>query len=338
MSVTILDIAKETGFSKATVSRAFINPELLQPETLKTILEAAASMGYRPNAIARAMITKRTGNLAFIIYGRQAPVITNPFYGPILESVVNAAQRQGYSVFIVSDEEIRLPSGDLMLQKQVDGVIFASQPDLGMLKMYRHNGTPVVLVNHRSELPDMVSVISDDYQGMNLAMDHLYSLGRRRIALLGGNFTEFILHRREQAYRDALARFGIPYDERYVELTEPHVTDAEAGMRRILARLGNDCPDAVVCMNDTLAAGAIKALRKAGKRVPEDVAVTGYDDSVVCTLCEPELTSVDGCKERMGEEAVRLLCALIGNKPDVEPVVLDAQLKVRASTVVQTEN
>lgn len=332
MSVTILDIARATGFSKATVSRAFINPELLQPETLKTILDAASDMGYRPNAIARAMITKRTGNLAFIIYGRQAPVITNPFYGPILESVVNAAQRQGYSVFIVSDEEIRLPSGDLMLQKQVDGVIFASQPDLDMLEMYRRNGTPVVLVNHRSERPDMVSVISDDYQGVYLVMDHLYSMGRRRIALLGGNFTEFILHRREQAYRDALARFGILYDERLVELTEPHVADAEAGMLRILGRTGRDGLDAVVCMNDTLAAGALKALRKAGKRVPEDVAVTGYDDSVVCTLCEPELTSVDGGKERMGEEAVRLLCALIDKKTNVESVVLNANLKVRAST------
>ena len=332
MSVTILDIAKATGFSKATVSRAFINPELLQPETLKTILDAAANMGYRPNAIARAMITKRTGNMAFIIYGRQAPVITNPFYGPILESAVNAAQRKGYSVFIVSDDEIRLPSGDLMLQKQVDGVIFASQPDPDMLEMYRRNGTPVVLVNHRSERPNMVSVISDDYQGVHLAMDHLYALGRRRIAMLEGNFTEFILRRRAQAYRDSLARFGLPYDGQLVELTEPHVAEAEAGMLRILDRTGKNAPDAVMCMNDTLAAGALKALRKAGRRVPDDVAVIGYDDSVVCTLCEPELTSVDGGKERMGEEAVRLLCALIDKKTNVESVILSAQLKVRAST------
>ncbi len=333
MSVTILDIARATGFSKATVSRAFVSPELLQPETLKTILNAAAEMGYRPNAIARAMITKRTGNLAFIIYGRQAPVITNPFYGPMLESVVNAAQRQGYSVFIVSDDEIRMPSGDLMLQKQVDGVIFASQPDPDMLEMYRRNGTPVVLANHRCEMPCIVSVLSDDYQGVDLVMNHLYALGRRRIALLGGNFTEFILRRREQAYRDALARFGFPCDERLVELAEPHVADAAEGMRRMLARLEGDCPDAVVCMNDTLATGAVKALRKAGKRIPEDVAVTGYDDSIVCTLCEPELTSVDGGKERMGEEAVRLLCALIHKETNVESVTLDTHLMVRASTV-----
>ena len=257
--------------------------------------------------------------MAFIIYGRQAPVITNPFYGPILESVVNAAQRQGFSVFIVSDDEIRLPSGDLMLQKQVDGVIFASQPDLNMLEMYRCNGTPVVLVNHRSELPDMVSVISDDYQGINLVMDHLYSMGRRRIALLGGNFTEFILHRRQQAYRDALARFGIPYSE---EARGTGGTARERTRRKQCGaswrRTGADCPDAVVCMNDTLAVGAIKALRKAGKRVPDDVAVTGYDDSTICALCEPELTSVDGGKERMGEEAVRLLCELIAKRTDVQ--------------------
>ncbi len=331
MSVTILDIARATGFSKATVSRAFINPGLLQPDTRDRILSAAAALGYRPNAIARAMITKRTGNLAFIICSRQAPVITNPFYGPVLESAVNAAQKLGYSVFIVSDEEMRLDSGELMLQKQVDGVIFASQPDAEIIGMYRRSGTPMVLVNHRGD-EQVTSVVSDDYQGICLVMEHLYALGRRRIALLEGDFTAFIRLRRADAYRESLARFGLPYDEALVECVQPTVADASSGMARMLARLPSPPPDAVVCMNDTIAAGAIKQLRRAGLAVPEDVAVTGYDESAVCMLTEPELTSVDGGKERMGEEAVRLLCALIGKESAAQLCTLPARLVIRAST------
>ncbi|MDL2258794.1 LacI family transcriptional regulator [Eubacteriales bacterium OttesenSCG-928-K08] len=331
--VTILDIAKITGFSKATVARAFANPEQVRPATLEIIRTAARTMGYRPNAIARAMITKRTGNLAFIIYGKQAPVITNPFYGPVLESVVNAAQRKGYSVFIVSDEEMRLPSGSIMLEKQVDGTIFASQPDPEMLNLYKSTGTPVVLLNHVSETDDVISVTADDYGGVFLAVEHLYSLGRRSFALIEGNFTEYIRNLRKQAYIDALKKFGLVYDERMVELVEPHVADAELGMRNILERSGNNSPDAVLCMNDIIAAGAMKALQAAGRRIPQDTAVVGYDDSSICTYCNPELTSIDGGKERMGEEAVRILCELIEKKENVEPVCLDVRLSIKGSTV-----
>lgn len=333
MGVTILDIAKTTGFSKATVARAFSNPELVRPGTLKTIRSAAEEMGYHPNALARAMITKRTGNLAFIIYGKQAPVITNPFYGPVLESVVTAAQRKGYSIFIVTDEEMRLPSGKIMLEKQVDGTIFASQPDLEMLNLYKSKGTPVVLLNHASDSSDFLSVVADDYGGVSLAMNHLYSLGRRRIALIEGSFTDYIRKARKQSYLDALKRFGLPYDERMVALVEPHVSDGAEGMRRVLRQAGDTPPDAVLCMNDIIAAGAMKALLAAGMRIPEDIAVTGYDDSSICAFCYPEMTSIDGGKERMGEEAVRMLCALIDKKQDVHSVKLDVRLSIRGSTI-----
>lgn len=333
MAVTILDIARSIGVSKATVSRAFIHPELVDPDTLSRIRKTAEKMGYRPNAIARAMITKRTGNIAFIIYGRQAPVITNPFYGPMLETVVAEAQKCGYSVFIVSDDELRLSTGELMLQKQVDGVIFASQPDNEMIEMFQKNGTPVVLVNHRSQRKNLPAVLSDDYAGVRLAMEHLLSLGHRRIALLSGNFTDFIRMRREEAYRDALDSAGIVIDERCQTLVEPHVADACLGMETIFARTEDAPPTAVMAMNDLIAAGAIKAAHARGLCVPKDFAVVGYDNSSICELTEPELTSVDGGKTEMGAMAVKLLTSLMrGESVEERVLTLGVRLAERGST------
>lgn len=333
MAVTIMDVARTSGVSKATVSRAFIHPEIVDPDTLSRIRRNAERLGYRPNAIARAMITKRTGNIAFIIYGRQAPVITNPFYGPILETVVAEAQKCGYSVFIVSDEELRLSTSDTLLQKQVDGVIFASQPDNEMVELFQKSGTPIVLVNHRSEKRNLPAVISDDYAGVRLAMEHLIESGHERIALLSGNFTEFIRLRREEAYRDALLAAHLPYDPRYIGCVEPHVADAEAGMLKVFERTSDARPTAVMAMNDTIAAGAIKAAHARGLSVPKDFAVIGYDDSSICELTEPTLSSVDGGKTAMGAEAVRLLTGLMrGEAIGENVVVLDAKLVLRRST------
>ncbi len=332
MGVTILDIAKAVNLSKATVSRAFVNPELVQPDTLRRIRETAADMGYMPNAIARAMITKRTGNLAFIIYGKQAPVITNPFYGPILEAVIDKTQQLGYSLFIASDDDLRMPSGDVMLQKQVDGVILASRPDMQMIGMYERRGTPIVLVNHYLDYPGVSCVLSDDHVGTQLAVKHLYEIGRRRIGLLQGNFTAFIKQRRYRAYCEALRDCGLCYDERIVQSIEPNASDAYRCARELLSLPIGVRPDALVCTNDTIAVGVIKAALRLGLSVPDDLAVTGYDDSSLCTVIEPELTSVSGGKEAMGEQAVTLLADRIGGKPQ-SIVNIGASLKVRASTV-----
>lgn len=331
MGVTIFDVADAAGVSKATVSRAYTNPAAVNPDTLKRILSAAQEIGYRPNAIARAMITKRTGNFAFIIYGQQAPVITNPFYGPILESVVKAAGDTGHSMFIASDDDIQSNNGERILERQVDGIIFSSQPNLEMLHSAIRSKIPIVLINHVQDLPEAYCLLGDDKQGTEQAVEHLISLGHRRIALLDGLFTRFIRERRNTAFVETLSRCGVPFDPSLVHVVNPTMQDACNGMQQLLTR--DDPPTAVFCTNDTIAAGAMKAAKRLGLRVPDDLSVIGYDNSAFCTLLEPELTSIDAQKERMGEMAVECLTAQINNTPWPAHVhTLPTRLVLRGTT------
>lgn len=331
MNVTIFDVAEVAGVSKATVSRVFTNPEAVNPDTRKRILAAAEDLGYRPNAIARAMITKRTGNFSFIIYGEQAPVITNPFYGPILESVVKAASDIGHSLFIASDEELKTDSGELMLQKQVDGIIFSSQPNEELVKGARIRNIPIVMINNVTDRHSAYCLLCDDHSGITQAVEHLIGLGHRRIAMLGGMFTEFIRTRRMSAYRQTLEKHALPCPEGYVEMVAPTIAQAYEGMRRLLTLAQR--PTAVVCMNDTIAIGAIKAALHAGLSVPGQLSVTGFDNSAYCAVSEPELTSVDPNPAELGRRAVEYLYAKISGAPISEQAVtLPARLVVRGSS------
>ena len=129
MPATIIDVAKLSGYSKATVSRAYASPNCVKPETREKIYAAAKALNYAPNAIARAMVTKQTENIAFIIHEKQYPVVLNPFYSPILEAVLQECNRHGYSAFISTDHDVRLPNGELYIKKHMDGVILAGQTD-----------------------------------------------------------------------------------------------------------------------------------------------------------------------------------------------------------------
>lgn len=331
MGVTIFDVAAESGVSKATVSRAFTNPGAVSPETLTRIREAAKKLNYRPNAVARAMITKRTGNLAFIIYGEQAPVITNPFYGPILEAVVGAARDSGYSMFIASDDSLRSNSGDILLQKQVDGILFSSQPNRELVQHALQSDIPVVIVNNLLELEGCCCILCDDQDGVRQAMDHFVSLGHKRIALLGGRFTSFVYTRRSDAYQRFMREHGLPVLPGYTDVVPPTVEQALCAMERMLCL--PQPPTAVLCMNDTLAIGALKAVQRAGLRVPQDISIIGFDNSALCTIAEPELSSLDQSTEEMGRVAVECLRAQIrGEAWERQHITLSTRLVLRHST------
>ena len=258
MPATILDVARASGFSKSTVSRAFSDPSTVNPNTLAKILEVAQALNYTPNAIARAMVTKKTENIGFIIYEKQRPVISNPFYAPILESIVRSTGEMGYSLFIASDQDLRLPSGEIMLRKQVDGVIIASQTDANMILDFKKKNIPVVLLNYHIDFDNLHCILSDDYGGVFQAVDYLVSRGHKNIGLLSGNFTPFIYSRRYNAYLDAMKKNGLTPDYRFVQTVEPSINDAYSCVNAMLNQ--EERPTAILCTNDSIAVGAIKAI------------------------------------------------------------------------------
>jgi DNA-binding LacI/PurR family transcriptional regulator len=302
---TIIDVAKAAGVSKSTVSRVFTEPDSVSARALQKVTQAAREVHYTPNAIARAMITKKTGNLGFIIYDLQAPVITNPFYGPILESVIEHTGKKGYSLFISSDKGLKNSSGELMLRKQVDGVILASQTSPEIVSSFTGKGIPVVLINNKLDMKGLYSILSDDAGGIMSAVNHLVKAGHKNIGFIEGRFTQFIFKRRHQSFIDAMKKAGLDIQSAFNAVTEPTIQDAFNTVYELLKNKAY--PSALLCANDVVAVGAVKAALRRGFRVPDDISVTGYDNSELCTACEPPLTSIDPNTWELGAQAVECL-------------------------------
>jgi DNA-binding LacI/PurR family transcriptional regulator len=328
---TILDVAKVSGMSKTTVSRAFVNPGAVKPSTLKKINLAAKSLNYQPNALARAMITKKTENIGFIIYDRQYPIITNPFYGPILESVVEEIGQKGYSLFISSDKGLRNKSGEIMLRKQVDGVILASQTDRKVIKSFIKAGTPVVLINYHIKAAGIYSILSDDFGGIMDAVSYLAGAGHRDVGFIEGRFTQFISSRRHEAFLRAMEKNNLVIRPGFMALTEPSIKDAFDAACRMFSLKKH--PSALVCANDVIAVGAAKAALHRGLKIPEDISITGYDNSDLCAACQPALTSIDANTRELGIQAVHcLLCQMSGRLPVERTITVGTRLVIREST------
>jgi len=309
---TIIDVARAAGVSKSTVSRGFTNPAAVKPCTLERINKAARKLNYMPNALARAMVTKKTETFGFIIHEEQFPVISNPFYGQILEKIVELTGEKGYSLYISSASAVREQSLLPLLQKQIDGVIFASYTDPGMLQNFLRRRIPVVLVNSHTDLAGVCCVISDDSGGIGQTVDYLAKKGHHHIGIIEGKFTRFIVDRRHKAFLRSLKRNGLEAKTGSMALTSANI---QAATETVYSLLGEkNPPSALVCTNDVIALGAIKAAHRRGLKVPRDIAITGYDNSSLCMACEPTITSVDANTAEMGAAAVDFLFDQIKGK------------------------
>jgi DNA-binding LacI/PurR family transcriptional regulator len=331
---TIIDVARAAGVSKSTVSRAFTEPASVRPHTLKRVTRAAKSVDYTPNAIARAMITKKTENIGFIIYNLQAPAIVNPFYGPILESVVELMALRGYSIFISSDAGLTHHSGELMLRRQVDGVILASRTSAAIVSSFTGRNIPVVLLNYHINMGGVYSILSDDAGGIMNAVRYLFDAGHRSIGFIEGRFTRFIFRRRHQGFTEAIKAYGLSVMPDFCAAVEPTIEDA---FDKVYAMLGRKKrPSVLLCTNDVVAVGAVKAALRRGLRVPEDISVVGYDNSELCAACQPAITSIDTNARELGRMTVEYLFKQIGGeKPESTTVTVGTRLVERESVAIK---
>lgn len=331
MGSTIIDVAKKCGYSKTTVSRAYAEPDSVSEKAKLKIYAAAKSLNYTPNAIARAMVRQQTENIAFIINEKQSPAVLNPFYSPILEAVMRESARRNYSVFVVTNQDVLLPNGEVYIKKQMDGVIFVGEAGETIIGRLREQNIPVVLLNNVLDMEDLLCITTSHYEGAMSAVDHLYEQKHRKIGLLAGRFSPQVNEARYKGYVDALVRRGLEINPQYILEIDPTLEAGEQAMAHLL-QLENR-PTAVFCTNDTVAAGAMKAVIRAGLRIPEDVAIVGFDDSSVSRIVEPELTTVRIDMDRMGQLAAEKLFDLIEGKPSGETrIVIPTELIVRSSS------
>lgn len=329
MAATIIDVSKKCGYSKATVSRAFISPETVSDKAKARVYEAAKELNYTPNTIARALVRQSTENIAFIIHEKQYPTMLNPFYAPVLDAIMQEAMKRQYSVFISTSHDEKLPNGDSYIKKHMDGVIFAGQTDPDAVEEMRRHNIPVVLLNHEMNLEDLPCVAVEHYQGAVQATEHLYERGHKKIGLLAGRFSKQVCDARLNGYKSVLKKHKLSIDSRFIVDIEPTMEEAEKVFTDILKM--TDRPTAFFCTNDTIAAGAVKATLHAGLRVPEDMAIIGFDDSIVSQMIEPELSTIHIDSASMGRIAAQQLFNLIDKKE-----VDDIHVKIPTSLVVRS--
>lgn len=328
MNPTIYDVSRLSGVSTATISRAFSNPELVRESTRRKVFEAAEVLHYYPNAIARAMARQRTDKIAFLICKKRATIL-DEFYAGICEGSMRETNKSDYQLVISTAADWDMAPSTAQ-SKQIEGVILAGDAKADMVTEFQSQNIAVVLVNNRIPGLDLPCVVSDEFGGVQLALEHLMSRGHRRIAMVAGRFSPYIVAERYSAFLEVMRMHGIQVEAQHVKMCEADVESAAQASMELLDQ--KDRPTAVLGANDVIAAGVMKAARRLGLRVPEDVAVVGFDDSTICPMLEPELTSVHINCRRMGELCVERLRSLLGGEDCPPLTVVPAELKVRGTT------
>ena len=329
MNPTIYDVSRLSGVSTATISRAFSEPEKVREGTRRKVYEAAAALHYSPNAIARAMARQRTDKIAFLICKKGATIL-DEFYASICEGIMRETNGSDYLLLISTAEDWSQASATAQ-SKQVEGVILGGDAQAELVSEFQSKNVAVVLVNNRMAGFDLPCVVSDERGGVRQAVEHLMERGHRRIGMLAGRLAPYITSQRYSAFLEVMADHGLPVRDEDIKMCDLDIRDATRAAQELLDR--PDRPSAIFAANDIIAAATVKAAARLHLRVPEDLAVVGYDDSTACALTEPELTSVHIDCRQMGLLCVeRLKAVLCGEEHVPRLTVVPTRLVVRRSS------
>lgn len=330
---TLNDVAKLAGVSTMTVSRVINNSGYIHKNTRERVEQAIAELGYVPNALARSLRFKQTKTLALIISD-----ITNPFFTTLARGVEDAASAQGFSVMFCNTDESRDKEADylnVVVQKQVDGILlvpaFSSAESVEFLQ---ERGIPFVVLDRRMPGVRVDTVRCDSELGAYRLTRHLLDLSHRRVAAISGPNDVMTAVDRIAGYRRALAEYGLADSEQvcYGELTP------ESGYALAQEMLTSDAPPtAFFAANNFIAIGALRALRDAGLRVPDDISLVSFDDLPDNIVVEPFLTVIRQPAYDIGRCATTLLLDRLTGKADGDPqeIVLPTELIIRQSTAAR---
>ncbi|SMB94891.1 LacI family DNA-binding transcriptional regulator [Deinococcus hopiensis] len=328
--VTVIEVAREAGVSPATVSRILNGTAAVDPEKQRAVEKAIEQLGYRPNVVARGLVTGSSN-----IIGVLTPDLASPYYSDVLGGIEEALEGTPYSPLIASGHWNRrdeLGVLDVLLSHQIAALIVfgssLSEADLRGLAA----GVPLVVLGRRVELGDLggASISFDDEGGAYAATRHLVEQGHRVIGHIMGDEAHEDAHERLRGYRRALEEAGLPFDGALVTRGDYRVPSGLLGMQRLLD--GGKPLTAVFCANDQMAIGARLALYRRGMRVPDDLSLVGFDDQPGSPYTTPPLTSVRLPMREAGLALARFaLARLRGETPTVQ--VPSLELVVRESVV-----
>jgi len=328
---TIADIARKAGVSKSTVSRALNDSPLVRKELKARIQKIARRHDFQMNRGARGLSLMRSQTIALLISVSDR-LVTDPFRIGVIGSVANALTEYGYDLLLVQTrKEDQSWSRQILGSGRADGLIIFSQPEHaeGIIHLAKL-AAPFIVWASPEPNQSFCSVSSDNKMGGYLATQHLIDNGRRRIAFVGGLSSERDIQMRYQGYLTALAEAGISLDPELVTYGDYTSQSGYDEMRRILSKAPK--LDAVFVNSDVMAIGSLEALRETGCKVPEDVAVVGFDDIPVATYINPTLTTIRQDITRAGRYLVQNLFKFMREK-EITVTELPVELIVRESSV-----
>ncbi|MDP8958588.1 MAG: LacI family transcriptional regulator [Actinomycetota bacterium] len=324
---TINEVAERAGVSKSLVSLVMRGAPNVSDGKREEVLKAASELGYRPNAVARSLVEGRTR-----VIGVMLSDLHNPFFAEVVDGIEAEASRRGYRALMSSGQRVPAREQEAIetfLDLRTDGVIVAgpSLPTQPIVAASR--SAPVVVVGRTMRSPSVDSVTDDDRMGAELAVDHLASLGHRRIACIDGGRAAGAEPRR-RGYRRGMLRLGLSAQVQVV----PGAFTEEGGYQGMKGLLGLKVPPTAICAaNDLAAIGAMNAIEERGLAVPLDVSVVGYDNTALAALRHVQLTTINQPRFEIGAQAVAVLLERIEQgRTTPRRVLLPPSLVIRDTT------
>ncbi|WP_326841682.1 LacI family transcriptional regulator [Streptomyces sp. NBC_01558] len=331
---TIKTVAARAGVGRTTVSRVINGSELVSEKARAAVLAAIAELNYVPNSVARGLVTSRTNSVALVIPESESRLGSEPYFSAVIRGVSTALAetRTQLQLVLVRDQAERDQLTESVAERRVDGVLLVSvhehDPLPGLLE---DMGLPTVLAGRRSPEESLSHVHSDNAGGAAAAVEHLLGRGRRTIGTISGPLDMDVARSRLQGWRETLEKAGREVPEGLVASSDFTEEGGGAAMRSLLEQV--PALDAVFVASDVMAAGALAELRRQGRRVPDDVAVVGFDDSIIARHTHPPLTSVRQPVEEIGSTIARILLAEIDDPEEPRRhIVLPTELVLRESS------
>jgi len=330
--MNIKEIAKIAGVSVATVSRVLNHPDSVAPETKERILNVIKESDYTPNWFARGLNFNRTNTIGLLI-----PNILNPSYMEIAKGVEDVAHQKDYTTFLCNAEnavEKERRYVESLMRRKVDGIVLVSSLlESEDVDAVMKQGVPVVLIGENRNISGIPIVRIDCHGAAAKAVRHLIDIGYRDIAIIYGTTPERENMRKIEGYKQVLTEEGIPLRNDYVMEVANTVEGGYIAARRLIGMVKR--PRAIFTSSDLLAFGVIDAMRDYSIRVPEEVAIVGFDNIRMSNLIEPKLTTIEKPMHKMGLVGARLLFDIMDSKEEEDTssreILLQSKLKIRKS-------
>jgi LacI family transcriptional regulator len=330
--LNIKSIAKRCDVSTATVSRVLNHPDAVAPETRARILAEIERTGYTPSSIARGLKLQKSGLIGLLM-----PELGDKNYTEIAKGIEEIANENDYNIMLCMTEGNRAREKnylDRFVLQRVDGLIFAfSELQEGDIDAVKNKGIPAVFIGRNPDFPDENTVYTDYGEAVDLAMGHLAMIGHTDIAMVYGKRPAQENREKLKGYRDFLSARGLPCDEGRIVRAENSYEGGMVAATKLLR--APSLPTAVFVSSDTMAVGLMEKFKQSGVRIPDDVAVVGYDNLKISAYVKPKLTTIAKPSHRMGLMAARILFDFINGEAQdaVMPkrILIRSRLKVRKS-------